>query len=247
MKKITFTNSQGIELVGLLDEVSEDKKIVIFTHGFTSDYNGSSGTAVSQGLHDAGMNCLRITLFGHGESQGDFSEFTVSEGIDDVLCAIKYVKSLGYEKIGIGGASLGGITSLGAALNNKDVLKLGLIAPVSDFPELLDAKEDCDIEEWKKTDSYVYKEKEGVKYALKYYFYEDSKKWIMYDKVKTISCPVLIIHGTEDKSVPLAQSEKLIKQVKGELRVIDGADHRFTEKEHMDKGVSYLVDFFKEL
>jgi fermentation-respiration switch protein FrsA (DUF1100 family) len=46
-------------------------------------------------------------------------------------------------------------------------------------------------------------------------------------KIGTISCPVVLLHGTKDELVPPAHSQKLMKAIKGEkkLFLIEGGGH----------------------
>jgi pimeloyl-ACP methyl ester carboxylesterase len=247
MEKVLFTNSQGIQLVGLLDKVVNNGQIVVMGHGFTSSKKGRAASHVSKALSEAGINTLRFDFFGHGDSKGKFEDITISEGIDDALQAIEYAKQLGYKKIGLFGNSFGGIVGLATASMSKDVNSLCVLCPVSDFKSMLDNKFlERDIDAWKTIGKNIYKEKDGKRYYLKFDFYEDTKKWIMYDKAKNINCPTLIIHGDADKTVPLEQSKKTLPLIpNGKLEIIKGADHKFIDDKIMKNVCQIIVDWFK--
>ena len=54
----------------------------------------------------------------------------------------------------------------------------------------------------------------------------------MYSAARNIGCPVVIYHGEEDEVVPVEQSERLDKTIKGaELVLFGGAGHIFNESE----------------
>ncbi len=237
-----FINSKGILLDGKLDKVNYNKRIVVMCHGFSSSKKGRTMEHVAPALNEAGLNTFRFDFFGHGDSEGSFEDITISEGIDDALNAIEYVKKLGYTRIGLLGVSFGGIVAMGAVLMSKDIKKLCLMCPVSDFVELIEKKfVKDDIEEWRKKGFSDYQDKK-----LKYGFYEDAKKWVMYGKAEDIDAETLVIHGDKDETVPIEQSRKLVKHlIDGRLHVVKGANHRLMDEEKMGEAVSEIVEFFK--
>jgi pimeloyl-ACP methyl ester carboxylesterase len=62
--------------------------------------------------------------------------------------------------------------------------------------------------------------------------------------LKNIDCPVLIIQGSQDTSVPVQDSENAIKLLSKEskLEIVIDADHDFTN--HIDKMVELTKDWF---
>jgi len=96
------------------------------------------------------------------------------------------------------------------------------------------------LEEWKKKGYHLYR---GV-HPLGYSFCEDGLRTRSYESAKNIACPTIIIHGSADESVPLAQSIKLQQIIPAAtLRVIDGANHRYSKKEDFDEMIRLLSEF----
>jgi dipeptidyl aminopeptidase/acylaminoacyl peptidase len=85
------------------------------------------------------------------------------------------------------------------------------------------------------------------KNKMDYSFFEDSKKYVMYDKVKNINCSVIMIHGEKDTSIPIVQAREIAKNIKNsKLIEFEGANHDFPKTESDKKKVySLLIDFFK--
>ena len=189
---------------------------------------------------------FRFDFFGHGESGGKFEDVTVSEGFDDILCAIKFVKSLGFTKIGLVGQSYGGQTALLAAAKSKDLLALAVVAPVSDYmsKKVLDMTEEG-IKKWRK-DGYIYHiSGRGEKFRLNSTFLQDIEKLgPSYEVAKNIKVPTLILHGDADQSVPVEQSIELAKHIPNNKLVIEsGADHKFSEPEYFMKKIKLISEF----
>jgi hypothetical protein len=227
-EKLFFENSNGLKIRGILLEPNENKKeVVILVHGYSSHKNGSSSKQMSQELEKRDINSFRIDLNGCGESDGNFSDHTISSAADDVSCAIELMKKRRYEKISLFGSSASGITVMAAALKYPEIKRIGLKAPVSDYPTQKMRKMGKEgIEKWKKEGFNYYSSRDKGKIKIKYSFYEDAKKHVMYDQAKSIKCPVLIIHGDADFTVLLEQSQKVVEKFPdAKLIVLKGADH----------------------
>jgi len=246
-EKISFTNSKSNKLVGILAKPSDstDIPIAIICHGFTTNKNRPKYTELANKLYENGIASLRFDLFGHGESEGDFADITITEGVDDVLRAIEYVKSLGYTKIALIGNSFGGITSFVVSTKTKDLTALALISPVSDYPEVEKMRRsDQDIAKWKKDGFTIHRSSKGQEFRLNYTFWEDIQKYLVYDIADQIKIPTLIVHGDADDLVPVDQSRKTAKLIPDcQLIEIKGATHRYEDPNHFDQMINAVIEF----
>ncbi|MCX8206122.1 MAG: S9 family peptidase [Candidatus Micrarchaeota archaeon] len=195
-----------------------NERIAILLHGFLASKEDMH--ALSQSLLSEGIDSLAIDLNGHGASEGAFAEFTISRAIDDVKAAVGFARSKGYSKIGLFGFSLGGFVALAALSKDPSLAGTAVLgAPVSDFEGTFSK---ADLNEWKSGNMFNSKHL-GVSIGLNYQFYTDG---LQYKDFSGVSLPVLIIHGTEDDVVPIAQSEALAKRLKSaHLLRLDGATH----------------------
>ncbi len=93
-EKIFFSNSKGDKLCGVFSNPVNDDSvpIVILCHGFTTSKDSLTNRRLEEVLNKQNVATLRIDLFAHGESEGRFEEITVSEAVDDIINAIKYVQ-----------------------------------------------------------------------------------------------------------------------------------------------------------
>jgi dipeptidyl aminopeptidase/acylaminoacyl peptidase len=255
-KKIYFKNKKGNKLCGVL--VSPDNKnhpIVILCHGFHSTKDNNTNTRLKELLKDKSIATFRFDFFGHGESEGKFEDITVSQAVEDLLSAIDLLKKKGYKKIGLIGASFGGLTALLAASKSKDLLFLGLKCPATNFLEIeLIHRTKENLQEWKREGFSYYKNEEGETYRLNYKFLQDLKKnngFVVADKIRI---PTLLVHGDADDIVPVEQCESLYKVIPNcKLAIIPKADHRFLnppatkkEKGGFDTMIDLLYTFVIE-
>jgi pimeloyl-ACP methyl ester carboxylesterase len=244
--KLSFTNSQGVELVGILSDPNKTKDVVmILCHGFSSSKGSTTHITLEKLFNEKNIATFRFDFFGHGESKGNFEDITVSEGMDDVLNAIKLLKKQGYKKIGVFGSSYGGMAAFLAAARTKDLFVLCLKCPVSDYFGKLMAQL-CyeEVEQWKQNGWTTYTSSStGKKHKLNYSFFKDPLNDKGYDAAKKITVPTLIIHGDADVTVPLEQSRKLASFIKNaKLIIFPGCGHNFEGKD-FDKSNKEFVQF----
>lgn len=246
-EKIYFCNSKGDKLCGILSNPNNnsDKPIVILCHGFTVSKDSSSNIKLEEIMNKEGIATLKIDLFAHGESEGNFEEITVSEAVDDIMQAVNYVQQQGFERIGLVGESFSGIASTIVASKIDTLSLLVLISPVSDYEEVWKwRRSDDEMELWKQNGHDFYTNSRGERRKLNYSFVEDFRNYDAYELAKNIKIPTLIVHGDADKTVPLEQSKKIAAIIPHcALEIIKDADHTYSDGEHFNKMIDKASQF----
>ncbi|MBU4284542.1 MAG: alpha/beta fold hydrolase [Nanoarchaeota archaeon] len=249
-EKIYFNDSEGNKVCGILSNPTSNKEnlIVVLCHGFSSSKDSKTYTTLSKILNKKRISSFRFDFFGHGESEGNFEDVTISKAVDDIINAVKFLREKGYKKIGLFGSSFGGISSIVATSKLNGLLFLALKSPVSDYLEVKN-KENTkkEIKEWKNKGYTFYLGEHGAKFRLNYSFFEDFKNNDGYECAKKINIPSLIVHGDCDETVPIEQSKKTCRLMKKcRLEIIKGADHRYTKPEHFQKVIDLISEFIFE-
>ncbi|OGK41508.1 hypothetical protein A2954_00710 [Candidatus Roizmanbacteria bacterium RIFCSPLOWO2_01_FULL_37_12] len=243
---ILFNDSNGDKLSGIINNPSGDKNklIVILVHGFHSSKNTKSFGLLRELLEKKNISTFRIDIWGHGESEGLFENITISEAVDDILQAIKFLKEQGYKKIGLLGSSFGGNASIMAASKTNDLVFLTLKSPVSDYGGYYEKEFTPDqIKDWK-VKGYTYRADGEDNLKLNYSFYDDIKNNLGYDVASQIKIPTLIVHGDADPVVPVEQSVKTSKLIPNcKLVLIKGADHTYTNPDHFKVMSNTFAEF----
>lgn len=246
-KRILFSNAGGFNLCGVLSNPTGSRETPIFTlcHGFTTSKDGRTYTRLEAILNKKGLATFRFDFFGHGESEGKFEDTTLSGAVNDVLKAILFLKDSGYSSIGLMGSSFGGFASLIAASQMPWLTLLALKSPVSDYLGLLIARDqNIDIESWKKRGFIPVTGSDGQSLKLNFSFYRDAETIQSYEAIKQIKVPTLIVHGDEDKTVPLKQSIRCSHMIENcRLEIVKGADHTYTRPKHFEKMLSLIDEF----
>jgi len=245
MSEKVFFVSNNQKVCGILEEPSQEKRIVLLIHGHGSDKNGKSILALAHALKEVEINSFRIDLKGNGESDGKFEDQTLSSWVQDTKDAIAYLKNRGYTTIDLFGSSAGGTVAMITALSEK-IRLLGLKAPPSDYPaQIRDRYSKEHFEQWKEKGIAFYKVRNGVNLYERFEFYEDAKKHDLYKNAKLITAKTLLVHGTIDTVIKIDQSKELAKHIPDcRFIMLEGADHALCINNDNTKYLTLFVDFF---
>lgn len=222
---------------------------VIMFHGFTGDKLGShrSFLKLSRLLTGKGMVAVRFDFSGSGESDGDFEEMTFSGEVAEAEAILNYTRNLpdvDPNRLGIVGHSMGGAVAAilaGLRCNEIKALVLWAAAGVDLMKGLLQTK--IEGGELFHDDRGCY-DLGGL--WLNGEFGNDLEKWDAYRTIKEFTGEALIIHGSNDETVPVETAHQYQEALAGHcrLQIIEGADHSFNrwdwEREVLEKTVDFL-------
>lgn len=234
-KKVVFYNKHKQRLSGVLHIPKKwPAPVVIVTHGFTSSKYTKED--ICNFLANKGFLALRFDFNGHGESYGDFRDFTLTKCVEDLATAVEFVKGQKYakKKIGINGTSLGGLVLMIYASFN-DVNALTPFAAPFNMDDTAVMRDSEVAKQWKEHGlRYFYVRTKGNKKerkGLSYNFVIDREKYDMNILTKKIGAPALIIHGDKDATVPVKHAKMYYDalQAKKKLVILQGADHRLAD------------------
>lgn len=212
---------------------------VVFLHGLMSDRDGTKALALENHCARAGLSCIRFDMFGHGASSGDFRDGSISRWTED---AVEVIDHLTEGPQILVGSSMGGWVMLRAALARPDrIAGLVGIAPAPDFTEDLmwEGFSQAEREKMQREGVVnVQSEYDEEPYPISRHLIEDGRKNLMLRASIPISCPVRLVHGQKDTSVPWGTSMRLAEKITGEdvgVILVKNGDHRLSEPADIDR------------
>jgi len=232
MKEIKIIFNNNGKIVGKLHKKQNPKGLIILVHGFTGSIEGPGGTSwikLAKLLAKENFDVFRFNFCFTSPGWKEFHKMTIASEVSDLKLILKKF-STKYRKIGIVGESLGGAVSILAF--NKKINCLVLWYPIIDYrgtdipkrfgspSALAELKEKGYVTMVKRSTA------EHVKVGKKYIM--AIKKLNLYKKLRTVSCPTLIVSPDKDTVVPFWQSVKTLKLIKSEkkkLYKIKNSDH----------------------
>lgn len=190
-----------------------------------------------------------------GESDGDYSDATVTNYLEDLEDVINWAKRNKYyqEPFILIGYSLGGLAvSLFAQKYPNMVSGLALFSTVVSGKLWKKIQNKQVLRDWKKNGVWIREENglnSGILKIIKWKFAEDIMKYDLSKKVGKLIMPVLIIVGSNDLTTPASQQEIFFEKIpnKKELHVIDGAEHVFRDKKHLNMARFFLKEWLSSL
>ncbi|MBP5587248.1 MAG: alpha/beta fold hydrolase [Treponema sp.] len=241
-----YIDCDGIRLHSKLEKPEGLDKcpLCILIHGFTGQMEEDHLLAVQDAMVSCGVAVLRVEMYGHGKSDGEFKNHTLYKWIANALAVVKYAKKLNFvTDLYLSGHSQGGLlTILVGGMCNDDFKAIIPLSPALCIPvdarkgSMLGAEfdpihipETISSGDWELSADYV----------------RVAQTIHPEDEIARYEGHVLIIHGTDDETVPFSyaeQAQKLYKNAK--LVAIKGDDHCFTR--HVDKLAEAVRDFFSK-
>jgi pimeloyl-ACP methyl ester carboxylesterase len=234
MEEKVFVKFDKYDICGVLNSPTKDmKECVLIMHGFSSNKDKGAKN-IQDVLTKHHIHSIRIDFDDFGESTFPFFEASVN-----------YLKEKGYENVSLVGTSFGGAVAIALASEDDNIKRIFLRAPLSNPKELHLEKYGAKLVDKRiKEGSFDYVKGNGSIHKLSAQCYTDAYSYDLYSLTKKIQCPVFIAHGTDDKEVPLHQSEKLVSYCKeGELLIIEGAGHNLGVGSDFSKGQEAIVEF----
>ncbi len=193
--------------------------VVLMFHGYLACKAASLGEA--KAFHDLGYACFLVDFPGSGGSDGDLTTLGYREA-DDVDCCVAYVKEhWPNQPVILYGQSMGAVAVLRAlAVHKPDVRAAILECP---FDRMVSAAE----ARFKKRGLPSFP---GAQLLIFWGGVQNGFNGFGHNPVEyaaEVTCPVLLLHGTDDPGINAAQMESIYQNLKCEkkLHYFNGLGH----------------------
>jgi pimeloyl-ACP methyl ester carboxylesterase len=216
---------------------------------------GTKAAALDRWAAAHRRSCVRFDYSGHGESDGKFTDGTISRWLDESFAVFDAYCDGPQVLVG---SSMGGWLALLLARelmrresphSPASLAALVLIAPAVDFTEEL---------MWKRFPAEVKRklESNGVwerpsRYSAEPYpitaaLIEDGRRHLLLGGLIETGCPVRILQGVADPDVPWRHAVELVSRLAQDdvvLSLIKGGDHRLSRPEDIERLVGAVSEF----
>ena len=242
-----FIDCDGIDIHAKLDfpmEQQEKMPLLVLIPGLTGHIEEDHILAVAKAANEVGYACLRAEMYGHGKSGGEFYDHHVMLWMTEAMRVINHAASLPFvSDVYLSGHSQGGLCAvLAAGLTSHIVKALIPLSPAINIwdgarkGELFGIAFDTDempeefgVFDWRVSSNYL----------------RVARMLPVEEAIERYKGPALIIHGTEDESVPYRYAPELAKRYRNaKLVTIEDEDHCYTR--HIDQVLDAVKTFLKE-
>ncbi len=228
---------------------SDSVPTVVFLGGFMSDMTGGKATHLETHCITTGYGYLRFDYLGHGASDGDFTDGTISGWVNNAFDIIAGVTSGPLVLIG---SSMGGwITMLVAPRLGRRVKAFIGIAAAPDFTQkmMLPAFTIQQLVELRDKGETLMPNDYDEPYIITRALIDDGGANQVLDGAIEMDMPVHLLQGTEDTSVPTDWPEKIKAKLTSddiEITLVDGGDHSLSSDVDLARLTAILDGFVKK-
>tara|TARA_R110002096_G_scaffold33146_10_gene95902 strand:+ start:1157 stop:1891 length:735 start_codon:yes stop_codon:yes gene_type:complete len=214
--------------------------LVIIGHGVTGNKDRPWAVGLGEALEAEGLNALRFSFAGNGESEGKFEACTITKEVKDLKAIIDAAEDEGYHRICYVGHSMGGAVGVLSAVKDS---RIELLVSLSGMVE---TKKFCETEfgEVKPGKGNMWDD-EGC--PLSQAFVDDMTKInSVKSKTEKIEVPWLIVHGDADDVVPVEEGRAIYAAAyePKELEILEGVDHVYNG-DGLEKMTSAVISWLK--
>lgn len=211
-----------------------ERRIAVLGHGVTGNKDRPFVVALAEGLAAIGIHALRFSFAGNGASEGRFADATISKEVADLGAVLGVLD--GYSVCYVG-HSMGG--AVGVLSRDERIDRLVSLAGMVHTRAFAEREfgsavpgEGC---MWDDPDCPL----------SQAYMADMAQIDTVVERGAEIAVPWLLIHGSEDDVVPMADAHDIVARAGGNaaLVVIDGADHVFSE--HVQVMVDRVVGWLR--
>lgn len=243
---VTGYEGKRLSAMLFLPSTKPNFKLVV-AHGFRGRKENSGRINVfAEKVVGLGGSLLCFDFGGSGDSEGHFSEMTLSSQVNDLLCVLDYAEQKLAGALLLLGRSFGGTTAIAAAARDAGVEGLILWST----PVLLHEVFSPVIEAAERQEGEIIKlEDETGIFSLGRDFIRDLSHHDFQEYLKSYGeKPLLIIQGEMDTTVNPRNADLIASYARGPVtrHLIEGADHRFTGCQDIreDITISWIRDNF---
>ncbi|MBR2540966.1 MAG: alpha/beta fold hydrolase [Mogibacterium sp.] len=246
-----YIQDDGIRLHSKLDMPAEyhegDKcPLVIVIHGLTGHMEERHITAIAALMNEMGFATLRVEMYGHGQSDGEFRNHNLFKWLNNAMTVTDYAKSLDFvTDLYVCGHSQGGVTTMMIAGMEPDVFKAAL--PLSPATMLTEGSRSGNHFRLQFDPSHIPVEiNVNPEMKVSGNYIRAAQMLDLDWAISQYKGPVLIVHGTEDEAIPVRYSEEAAaKYENAELVIIEGDDHCYNY--HLDQVLDAIRIFLDKM
>ena len=225
-----------VKRIRYLKHAERNSDYIVFLHGFMSDLEGKKPKTFLSFAKRNNLNFLALEYSGHGKSSGKFINGNISKWTKETAILIK--KIVKKNKIIIIGSSMGAWIALNQFKFFEGQIKgfLG-IGSAPEFLENLMWKKFSKKMKFEIVKKGIYNLEHGdYVYPITLQLIKDGRKNRVLNKKMKSKINVTMVHGQNDKTVPVSYSRKVLKifkNAKKKLVIVKNGDHSLSSAKNL--------------
>ncbi len=197
-------------------------ELLVLGHGVTGHKDRPFLIEMAEGWAAMGLNVLRCSWSGNGESEGEFAESNITKEVADLDAILGKLTAAGFS-ITYVGHSMGGAVGVRRAAQDPRIKRLVSLAGIVHTRSFADSA----FGHLTPGEGLMF-DKPGL--VLPAAYMDDLHRIeSVIDEVDRIAVPWLLLHGTADELVPIQDSRDAVDRATGDVTFVElpGIDHLF--------------------
>ncbi len=223
--------------------------IVIIPPGLGATKENSSKTKLIPFFLQNNTGVLVFDAYGHGESEGNIFDYTMSKLADEMKQIVKFLDTRGYKNIILYGSSVPAFATIICAVNfKKNVRKLVLQSPILDLKQyMFKVRGKNGLNKYETRGYFIHPGHIGRR-RIGYGYYLDMKKYNLYkDYMPKITAKTMIIAAGKDRYLNIKDIKKISVLIKNSsFHSIKGADHLYSDSDSRAELNKLVISFITD-
>lgn len=217
---------------------------VIFCSGFLSSLNATKACFLEDYCERNNLSYLRFDYFGHEFSSGSMDDFSITSWKKNTLDVLDNLTKGPQIMVG---SSIGGWMSLLVAIERRERIHsiVGIANAADIFYTRLSGMPQKEMDLAKNSGYFEFKSEYFEDVRVPFSCLEDSSKnRVLNSEQIPISCPVRLLHGMSDNTIPYENSIEIANKLQSndvKVNLVKKADHQFSSSDDL-KIISETLD-----
>tara|TARA_B110001450_G_C17512491_1_gene437004 strand:+ start:43 stop:789 length:747 start_codon:yes stop_codon:yes gene_type:complete len=228
MTNFNYLKLTKTKKIRYLKHTQKNSPYIVFLHGFMSNLEGKKPKTFLNFAKKNKLGFLALEYSGHGKSSGKFINGNISKWTHETNLLIK--KIVKKNEIFLIGSSMGSWISLNQFKFFKKQIKgfLGIGSAPEFLENLMWNKFSIKMKKELKKNKIINLKHGDYEYPITFQLIKDGRKNKVFNKKIYQNVNVTMVHGSNDKSVPVKYSRKILKifrNHKKKLVIVKNGDH----------------------
>ena len=244
--RVSIRSFDGLALNGFIKKAENEKRIILAAHGYKSSCFRDFAL-VSDCLFRSDCTVLFIEQRAHGKSEGDFTSFGIYERYDCLAWLDFLLRNTNHQiPVYLYGVSMGATSLLMASEKIFSPRVKGIIAdsPFTSPVEIISHTLN------RKINKKINKEKliENIDRQIMKRFGFSMYDFSVNEALESVSRPVLLFHGTNDRLTPFSMTDKIFTSCHSEKKLVifENSKHLHGCFDYRNKYFESLINFFEK-
>ncbi len=231
------------------EEKMTKQKGALIMHGWGKSKSHEPLAKLFRSLMEQGPmdTCFRFDFTGHGDSRATMEEASIMQFFADAEHAFDILVKrhrVNKEKVVLIGHSIGALIAVLLHLRLPRTGPLVLISPAIQQREL--------VKQWYSGEEIAQCEQQGwldtPKGRIGWQYLKEAMGQDWLRRIPMVKVPTLVIHGSKDEDVPLRYAKDVVAKLgkRGELKVVQGAEHNFESFQAKQELIRLTTVWLKE-